>query len=327
MVTCLMLALLLLLNTAASLTASAFWKVIKNFAGELPAQNRARLIFSLRTLPLITALLFVCAFLLPSYFLFEPIASDETVSLKLAMLALISAVGVVLALSRVFATWWRTRRLIKEWTRNGEPMVVSNVNLPVYCFRHPFPVIAVVGIVRPRIFVAEQIFHLLKDEEFAAAIVHEFGHLAARDNFKRAFLRVCRDLLILPIGKTLDRIWAETAEAAADEYALSTGGSRTALNLAAALVKIARAIPENTKPAMPLAAFLVDEQTDISWRVRQLVRLTEGKNDFARRKLNFSIYLWCGFAVLALPILGLATDYDFLSKVHRVTESVVAILQ
>ncbi len=325
---CLILALLLLLNTIISLAAATLWRIFSGYAKHLPAQSRASLIFALRTFPLFSALLYTCAFLIPSYRLFEPADADETISFKLALVTFISAVGIALAASRVFGTWWRTRRLIKDWERSGEPLTIENVRFPVHRFAHPFPVIAVVGIFRPRLFVAEQIFDLLKKEEFAAAIVHELGHLAAYDNFKRTFLRVCRDLLVLPIGKNLDRVWAETAEAAADEYALSVGGNRTALNLAAALVKIARVVPKNTRPAMPAAAFLIEADTiDVSWRVRQLLSLTEIKTDFARKKLNLSIFLWCSFAFLVLPILWLASDHNFLAEIHEITESVVAIMQ
>ncbi len=325
---CITLALLLLLNLAASLAASLVWLIVRRFAHKLPAQTRARLIFALRIFPLMSALLFIFGFLLPSYILFEPAVSDEIVSLKLAALALLSAIGVGFAVRRVFGTWWRTSRLIKEWTRRGTPLSAENIKLPVVRIYHPFPVIAVVGIFRPRMFIADQIFDLLDDEELEAAIVHEFGHLAARDNFKRAFLRVCRDFIIFPIGNSFDRLWAETAEAAADEYALSIGGNRTALNLAAALVKIARIVPENSKPAMPLGAFLVDEETaDVSRRVRQLVRLTENRNDFARQNLNFSFLLWSAVVLFLLPILWLATNPDFLAEVHKTTEIIVAVLQ
>lgn len=325
---CLAFALLLWFNVAASLTASVFWRVVEKPAQRLSAQSRSQFIFALRIVPLLTTLLFILAFFIPSYFLFEPGESDETISYKLAFAAFFSLIGILLASSRVFATYWRTHRMVEEWMRRGERISIEGVSFPVYRFAHPFPVIAVVGIFRPRMFVAEQIFGLLEAEELAAAVVHEFGHLAARDNFKRTFLRVCRDLVIFPIGKSLEKVWAETAEAAADEYAISTGGKRAAVNLAAALVKIARNIPVNTRPAMPLGSFLIDEQTaDVSWRVRRLLSLTDAENDFRRQKTNFNIFLWSGFAVTLLPVLWLATNYDFLAAVHDAMEKMVSILQ
>ena len=111
-------------------------------------------------------------------------------------------------------------------------------------------------------FIASQIFDSLNEQELQAAIAHEYGHLVARDNFKRTLMRVCRDLLVFPFGRSLDNAWAENVESAADEYAAQTGGNLTAINLASALVKIARIVPNNSKPAMPSGTFLLTEQND-----------------------------------------------------------------
>src|SRR5262249_56091405 len=95
---------------------------------------------------------------------------------------------------------------------------------------------------------ADNRFQSLTREEMAAAIADEGGHLAARDNLKRAALRACRDALaIFPCGASLDRAWAEASEAAADEHA-ARGESAVALDLASALIKIARLVPEGVKP-------------------------------------------------------------------------------
>ena len=45
--------------------------------------------------------------------------------------------------------------------------------------------VAVVGAFRPRLFIADHVFESLTAEELAATIAHEYGHLAAHDNFKR----------------------------------------------------------------------------------------------------------------------------------------------
>ncbi len=75
--------------------------------------------------------------------------------------------------------------------------------------------------------------------------------MKARDNLKRGFMRICRDvLLIIPSGRTLDRHWSAASETAADEHAAERGGD-VALDLASALVKVARMIPAGARPAMP----------------------------------------------------------------------------
>lgn len=325
----LMLALLLVLNLLVSTAANVLWRLIAPTANGWTARRRAQIIFALRIFPFVAALLFVVAFLLPAYFLFEPHSSEEIVGVKLALLAFVSVIGVGIAACRVFGTWWRTRRLVANWLAHAEPIHIADVKIPVYRISHPFPVIAVVGTFRPRMFVANQIFASLDGEEFRAAICHEFGHLAARDNFKRTLMRISRDLLVFPFGRSLDRAWSENIESAADEYAAQTGGKSAALNLASALLKIARIVPPNAKPAMPAGAFLIEAHTaDVTWRVRYLLQLAETKifpAKYRRFKLKNAFWLYTG-GFLALVLL-FATNYDILYKVHLTLEGVVRILQ
>ncbi|MGI8787643.1 MAG: M56 family metallopeptidase [Pyrinomonadaceae bacterium] len=326
---CLIFALLLALNVFASLAASVLWRVVSPIVKHFSAARRAQIIFALRFFPLLSAIVLVFAFLLPSYLLFEPHSSNEVVTFKLGLLALLSAAGIVAAFYRVFGTYRATRRLIVNWLADAEQIEIETVSIPVYRIEHKFPVIAVVGVFRPRIFIANQIFASLDADEIAAAIRHEHGHLAARDNLKRTILRVCRDLLVFPFGRRLDRVWADIAESAADEYAAQTGGNQTAVNLAAALVKIARIVPRGAKPAMPAGAFLIEEQTaDVSLRVRQLLELTERRfSPAARRFLGAAIPFWIYLAGFAAIVFTLATNRDFLERVHFALENIVSILQ
>src|SRR5262249_29210109 len=153
--------------------------------------------------------------ILPAYIANEPRQAVEPVSLKLALLAAISAVGLLLALWRGVAAWVATRNLINDWLRAAEPIQsawLDQIPIPAYRLRHPFPVLAIVGAFRPNLFIADHLFQSLTGEELAAAIAHEGGHFAAKDNLKRACQRVCRDALaIAPSGKRLDRAWAEAS--------------------------------------------------------------------------------------------------------------------
>jgi Zn-dependent protease with chaperone function len=325
----LILAMLLAINVWSAVAADIFWRIAARFLKNRPAKNQARFIFALSVFPFAGALIFVFAFLLPSYLLFEPRKSDEVVGFKLALLSFISLCGISVAIYRVFGSWWATRRLVSDWLKNAEPVKIENVFIPVYRINHQFPVIAVVGTFRPRMFIAGQIFESLSAEELHAAIAHEHGHLAARDNFKRIILRISRDLLVFPLGKTLERAWAETAESAADEYAAQKGGKLTAINLASALIKIARIVPEGAKPDMPAGAFLIAEHAEyISVRIRHLLQMSEtrhkgaGKNRFAARIPSRFLLVGC---IAFLIFLG--TDRNFLQQIHDVTEKIVAAFQ
>ncbi len=325
----LLLAFLFALNILLSAAAAVLWRVIENFVQNWSARNRVRVIFSLRVFPTLFAFVFVFALLIPSYLLFEIHSPSENVTAKIIFPALFSIIGIGVAFYRIFGTFWRTHRLVKNWIKLSEPVQIENVSLPVYRIRHPFPVIAVVGAFRTKMFIAEQVFSSLDEKELAAAVFHECGHLTARDNFKQILLRICRDLLVFPFGKTLDRAWAENAEAAADEYAAQTGGNPAALNLAAALVKIARIVPENATPAMPLGAFLIEKQNaDVTWRVRRLIKLAESVS-LAEKTFSANLNFVRNLIIPAifLMILITATNHGLLHKVHLITEIIVKTLQ
>jgi len=324
---CLAFSLLLILNILVSVSASVVWRVLEPAAKRASARRRAQIIFALRTFPIGAATLFVLAFLLPAYVLFEPHSTEETVSYKLALITLASLTGIAIAAFRVARTWVVTRRLMANWLEYSEPIELEDVSVPVYRLEHPFPVIAVVGIMRPRMFVAAQIFDSLSREEFSAAIAHEYGHLSGHDNFKRTFMRVCRDMLLLPFGRELDRAWSANTESAADEYAAGVGGDSMAVHLASALIKIARIVPGGTSPAMPLASFLIDGRDgNLRDRIKRLLELSDDSSGVKIAKSR-THPLWVYPMVLAPVVLFFATNKDLLLSIHHAYENVVHLLQ
>ncbi len=320
---------LLTFNAFASMLAAMLWRVLQPRAQTWSAVTRSQLLFALRVFPGVVAILCVMALLVPAYIAHEPRHQAEDVSLQLGLLATFSAAGLSLAVWRGVAAWIATRQLITSWLRNSEPLVLEQVAIPAYRLRHPFPVIAVVGTFRPRLFIADHLFGSLNREELTAAIAHECGHLAARDNLKRALLRSCRDVLtIVPCGRLLDREWAAASEAAADEYAARNGGD-VALDLAAALVKIARLVPAGARPVMPASALLIGEDVGgIAHRVRLLAHLATARH-FQGESASAAIpaSLWLSFGALVTAALLIATNSTSLSTIHRLIEVAVSTLQ
>lgn len=324
------LAALLTINALASLLGAASWWTMKRRASVWPAHTRARLLFTLRTLPPTVSFICVLVLLLPAYLSHEPHSSGEVVSAKLAALALVSIFGLALAVWRGLASWRATRRLVANWLCSAEPARLEGVRVPAYRIKHTFPVIAIVGALRPRLFIASQLLDLLTEEELCAVLAHERGHLARRDNLRRPVVRACCDVLsIVPLGRTLDRAWKEESEAAADEYTAQEGGARGALALASALVKIARLVPPGARPAMPAGAFLVDEEGDgVVKRVRQLIQLADTNiphQGVAVRASRFGV--WIVFFGL-LTIVGIVVSQtNFLLALHTAIEHFVSALQ
>ena len=325
----LVLAALLTINAVASLIIAAGWRLLKGATKNLSAGTRANLLFTLRVSPPALAIICVAALLVPSFLTYEPYSTAEVVSKKLGALALVSAIGVAFALWRGARSWWATRTLLKRWLAIAAPMDLARVNIPTFRIPHPFPIIAVVGSWTPRLFIAGQVLRELSEDELSAAIAHECGHLAARDNLKRSLLRACRDaLMIVPCGRSLDRAWAETAECAADEHAAQKSPA-TALELASALVKIARMIPAGAHAAVPVAAFLVgnEEARGVKARVSRLLEIASNEG---LRHVTHSRHT----KVLSLASLGLlfavgvlaASSSQVLVTVHSLIEHTVRIL-
>jgi Zn-dependent protease with chaperone function len=274
-------------------------------------------------MPILVSLVTIFGFILPSFLLFEPRKSGETVTLKLAVVIAVAAFGLVAAAFRIFGSWWQTRRLVAEWTRKAEPLDLEGVSIPAFTIEHEFPVFAVVGLLRPRLFIAKQVLATLDQNEIAAVIGHERGHIHARDNLKRLAMRLTSDILVAPIGRSLESIWSEAAEAAADEFAVEQGGSPAALHLASALIKIARVIPDRYAP-LPNVSFAFETGEALTKRIRRLMQLAEG----VEMSLDRSPVGYVAVALLAaLVCVVLATDSSILARIHSFSEIVLSVLQ
>lgn len=332
---CLALSALLTLNAAISALTAMVWRLVQARANHWSAKTKAQWIFVLRVFPGIASLISVAVFLIPAYIAHEPRHQSEHVTIKLAALAAFSAAGVVLAGWRGLAAWRVTRNLIRQWLANSESISLNpaTIQVPAYRLRHAFPVIAVVGTFRPKLFIADFLFDSLTPKELAAAIAHECGHLAARDNLKRTLLRICRDVLtIVPCGRALDRYWAEASEEAADEFAAQHSG-RTALELASALVKIARLVPQGGSPilsAKTAGALLIGQDlTGLARRVTRLTELASATKTHHSMELDAptavpaSLWLLAGTVLMAIAMLA----NSFLATVHKWIEFTVSILQ
>lgn len=313
-------------DALVSLLVMLLWRGIGNRLQSLPPSRRANLFLSLRFLPAVAASLLVFAYVIPAYLIYEPRETTEKVSFKMAFLAAFSVVFLLLAVCRFVSGQMATRSLVKNWLRSSEPLRDDRLGIPIYRLKHPFPVIAVTGILRRKLFIADQLFDLLSEAELAAAFAHEYAHLKARDNIKGAFLHACCDFLaILPGGCTLDRAWIEASESAADEYAARAGGDAS-LDLASALIKIARVVPENSRASMPAAVSLIaGESSAIALRVQRLTQLATAT---PRRENSVGEWTFSRICLIVIAIVvGLAFFPDLLSIFHEWIEVSVSALQ
>ena len=325
----LVLAMLLTVNAVATAATAGLWHLFRRPLLRCSARTRAELLFVMRMGPPVIAIIWIAAFMIPSYLVYEPYTTNEFVSKKLGALAAISAIGVTCAVWRGLRSWLATRSLLKKWLRDATPVTLDGPDVPAFQLSHSFPIIAVVGTLRPRLFIAEHVLHSLTRDELAAAVAHEYGHMAAHDNLKRSLLRASRAaLLIIPCGRSLDRAWGEASEAAADEYAAQESSS-VALNLASALVRIARLIPADERVVIPSSSFLVggEETRGVKARVKRLVELAsiDPKSLVSSAPL-ISLMPW--FVLIGVVVIGLTIESrpSVLATVHSFIEHVVVVL-
>ncbi len=326
---CLSLIGLLTINSIASMLTAVLWRGVSPAAKNWSITTRAQFLFFLRVTPAFAAVLCVGSLFIPAYLANEPRQTAEIVTAKIGLLAAISLYGIGLSAWRRFGAYRATRRLVKDWLKCAEPVRIENVAIPAFRFRHRFPVIAIVGIFRPKLFIAGQIFEALSPEEISAAMAHENGHLAAGDNFKRGLMRACRDVLSgIPLGRTLDREWTEAAEMAADEQAAGQGAA-VALDLASALVKVARLVPRGAHQAITAGACLIAEgQVSIRSRVLRLTQLAAESDGLrTRRPVTLDLTVGVCFSCLLVAAILTLCNSDLLTSVHSTLEYFVSVLQ
>jgi beta-lactamase regulating signal transducer with metallopeptidase domain len=275
---------------------------------------RARRYLLIRAFPGAASLLFVGAFYIPVLCRYEPGSADEQMSLPMCVLAAAAVSIVVAAIVRGLRSILATRRLSKSWESAARPLELKEFPIPAFVIETPFPVVAIVGIGRQRLYVAYKVLANCSAEEFEAILSHERAHIRHRDNLFRLILRCFPDLLAFtPTANWLERGWAQASEEAADDEAVAAGNN---LALASALCKVARLARGN----LPVAAMALHGDGDVAHRLGRLVRpetraISASRGRFDR--LRFAI-------LLAVPLMVASTE---LARVHAVTEALVRLLK
>jgi hypothetical protein len=307
------LAWFLLINLAmsAAVAVGTGW-IIRRWTGA----DSAAFWFAARILPAATALFFVGVVFVPSYWKYEPRDFVEGFDITLTALAFCAAALLITATIRGLSAWRGAVRRTRVWMRSARPLAIAGTGLPVSEIDVDTPLMALVGVLRPRLLVTRGLVAALTDEELAASIAHEVGHSRARDNLARLLMRATPDLLrATPAARAIERRWASAAEHRADRMAADDGPvARCAL--ASALVKVARLTPPATPLAEPISTLI--DGGEIASRVE---RLLADATPSARRRSAL------GWTALAVGTAATTVAYaPALRFVHSVTELLVQSL-
>ena len=287
-------------------------------AEHMKPRSAARLLFILRTSPLVLTLLAVLAFCIPSYLWLEPEVTGERVGLICIILALAGVAICASALIRVCGAVRGTVRYLHHCQHHGRKVTVRGETSPALLLKDKSPILAVAGVFRPQLVISRRVMRGLSAEEREAALRHEQAHCVAGDNLKRFLILLSPDLF--PFVRTfgsLERAWSRFTEWAADDSA-TEGDPQRALSLASALVRVAKM---GSKPQLGyLSCSLLGSDNDLSQRVDRLLR----PQMKSRKPVREVVALLTGAGALVTSAIAVITLWPgSLALVHRALEQLV----
>ena len=299
-----------LANVAFSVFTVWLWRVMRT------SEYGSASLFALRMLPSIGSFALVLGLVLPAFLVFEPRGTTERAGPVLIAFVLVAVVLLAAGMRRALAGWVETRRLERHWKSAAEG--VASAGGPFVAYRVPSaqPLAALVGVVRPRLYVSDRFLDALSPKEWQAVLDHEAGHMLSFDNLRRALMRWAPDALAFTrAGREIERAWAAAAEEEADDRAAARDRARS-LDLAGALLKASRMAP------LRFAEFsnFCDDAT-IAHRVERL--LSEAAAPPPGRRTSAAL----SAGLIALGLVAAALAGPGLRGAYALTEGAVRLLQ
>ncbi len=243
---------------------------------------------------------------------FESRDGDELIGWTIRALASLGALLVSGSVAHVVLQQWRTHRLWQTWRRTAEPVRLGNVSISSWRIDSGVPIVAVIGIIRPRLVIDASVLANCDEAELAAIVAHECGHLRRRDNLRR-MLFAAMPAPWMPAH--LHERWREATEQAADDLAAAQSGDR--LHLASALVRVAHLAQQAPSrqpwpPYLPASALYRGEA--LEQRVKRLLTTPNSPPTGSRR------------TGLLIGATALALAFAAQRQVHDLMELIVATL-
>jgi len=290
------------LYCVASLLVVGGWHLWRLLRGpcRLP---RPSFLFGLRLLPLVGSGLVTLLFALPAFLLLEKGFDEDFGTFVFSGCCLLMFGAGFL---RVWIAQAKGSRLATAWLDGANPLPWKKTQLLLQPNEGVAPLV-LIGVLEPKVLISPKAASLLSDDELEVAIRHELGHIRSRDNLKKMIMHG----LPFPGMASLDLAWQEATEFAADDAAVSNRCE--AVDLAAALLKVAELIPLQEPPVFTTA--LVNPSAIVEHRVQHLLQWSDLRLQKARFHWHY-----------ILPLVGastvyLATHYVWaLLLTHKATE-------
>jgi len=319
---CLLFGVLFLVLSLSFVASVPAFRLVRALAAGARPGATANLLFALRILPFLLAAMVSVGLALPAFLEFEPSSTHEIPGAPLFFLAVLGATTLAIILWRCARILHTTLRLQRQWLKDAVPYPMDVNGVPVFRVEHSRSLLAVAGILRPRIFVSSDVADALTGSELSAALSHELAHVSAGDNLKQFCLKITTPPRWLPFLKQIDSLWNNTSELAADEHSICHGASP--LELSAALVKVGRLSMHGAQPGLLTASHLVDGCTSATLaraaRLREWLERGTEPSKAAGHHTNRHMLLLCTGTLLLLYLAMLGT---VLPQLHEVLEFLV----
>ena len=315
---CLCFATFFVVHAATSLVVCSLSSTAVRVAETMKPRRSSCFLFALRMAPVAVTLFLVLGFCVPSYMCLEPDIAEERVGIACLLAAALGVAVGAASLMRGLMSVIRTQRYIRRCAARATETAPGDATPELVVVSDSNAVMAVAGVLHPRLLVSWDVMNALNEEQKEAAFRHEAAHGVSRDNLKRLLFLLSPD--VLPFVRSFSKLedgWARFTEWAADDAAVDGDQSR-ALSLASALVRVAR-LGVHAMPAYLLSS-LVDTDRDLAARVDRLLREPE----YAAESLAPLVALTRN---IALVVGGVAVTLllwpESLGCVHRILEQLL----
>ncbi|HUF24547.1 MAG TPA: M56 family metallopeptidase [Vicinamibacterales bacterium] len=310
--TLVLLAAFFLASAVSSLAAWLSAGPVIRATARAAAAPRAWLLACVRLLPASVAIATTALVLAPGYYRHEQRGEPEGVGLILALAAAAGLLIAAGAVARAVAAVIRASALRRAWLAAGRPIDVAGTGMPAYAIDSAFPLVAVLGVLRPRLFISSSVLRACSPPQLAAIVEHERRHVAAWDNAVRLLMDAAPDAVGLTgASRALAAAWHQAAEHRADDAAARK------IDLASALVRVARLASGTGPGVLPASALYRGE--GLEERVRRLIDSDPDEPDMPRA------VLWASAAALTIAIAAAATSPRVLELAHALLETAVTL--
>jgi Zn-dependent protease with chaperone function len=305
----------------SSVCLTLAWLLLKVAGRRMTPKGEARFWFAVGVTPALAGFAVATLIAAPSYFIHEQRGTGELIS---PLLSCVLAIGLLLMLAAITSasmTLVRGRRLTAALRGYAGKREVAG------CEAYELPgssgTFAVVGVLRPTMFVSSAVLRELNETELRGVVRHEQAHVASRHNAFSLLLKMAGHLSANPIFAWLARRqWVEAIELEADHAAIVA--SCDALDLCSALIKITRLDPCEPRTAGAGCSFAPFRSgSRLERRIERLRCAADGKPILADAGVR-----WLRPAVaFVMLVLGAALVWSGPALLLRTHEALEALMR